>query len=673
MTPEINVQIDANQRPNPLLEPKDKGNRLLNIAIPYLSLYAPTAMLVAIGMGTVKTFESVTEIYQSNKAGDLNGTAKGMVKGVLVIYSVAGTLLYPTIGTLISNGAQLANDSAQVVFFLYQLELKEAALKALSSAHTIIYLGSILYATPELIAISLLSQAAFEAYKASDHLFKGEYLEAIANIGLACIRSHQARPHLERAQRNMFGEEITQAQFDQLMNEIEMSRQNQQQADNPVRLEALFIRDNLSNNVRNINFARNANNTAYDFMNFDNCSFENKTITNATYSNCSFVNTNLINSVFQSVQFRDCNMKDSIWNYSKLTNVEWYNCDMSGASFNDAIMNRVLFDKCKLFETSFLCTKAAQSAMVNSDLTDCMIWRAKDGFKIAGGIAHKITRPVVGILWDYKSPKTYAKYTVDRLKSGFKALVLKIEMNPDNAIVNQAELRSEIDSSIRTRDPRSDKTVAQHILERGGKHINEIKAKAEETAEALDAFWIPGGWDINPKYYGERLTPHDQPVETDDYRTITEFAMIQQAIKRKLFTLGICRGNQIINVYHGGTLNHHVDDHHSEMHHLKLKNDGSKAYEIMKKVLGGTEVDALSMHHQANLKIGKGLTSILKHEGSSEGIVSNDGNFVGLQFHPEKYLSLRDEGYDDWQANRNVFVYFLDQANKHYALRGSAA
>ena len=68
-----------------------------------------------------------------------------------------------------------------------------------------------------------------------------------------------------------------------------------------------------------------------------------------------------------------------------------------------------------------------------------------------------------------------------------------------------------------------------------------------------DAIIIGGGRDVNPRLYNK---PEYTEVcgEFDNYRDSLEIKMIHYAANKKIPILGICRGQQIINVVHGGTL-----------------------------------------------------------------------------------------------------------------------
>ncbi|HWF45678.1 MAG TPA: gamma-glutamyl-gamma-aminobutyrate hydrolase family protein, partial [Bryobacteraceae bacterium] len=73
---------------------------------------------------------------------------------------------------------------------------------------------------------------------------------------------------------------------------------------------------------------------------------------------------------------------------------------------------------------------------------------------------------------------------------------------------------------------------------------------------------LMGGVDVNPALYGEGAAPETE--KPDDDRDRVEMDLIHQAIDRDLPVLAICRGQQILNVYHGGTLIQHLppESHH---------------------------------------------------------------------------------------------------------------
>src|SRR3984893_2543206 len=75
----------------------------------------------------------------------------------------------------------------------------------------------------------------------------------------------------------------------------------------------------------------------------------------------------------------------------------------------------------------------------------------------------------------------------------------------------------------------------------------------------VDGLLLPGGWDVAPSFYGEQ---RDEKVgDTDPELDETELALFRQARERRIPILGICRGQQVINVAMGGSLVQHLEDH----------------------------------------------------------------------------------------------------------------
>ncbi|MDR1336177.1 MAG: gamma-glutamyl-gamma-aminobutyrate hydrolase family protein [Tannerella sp.] len=68
----------------------------------------------------------------------------------------------------------------------------------------------------------------------------------------------------------------------------------------------------------------------------------------------------------------------------------------------------------------------------------------------------------------------------------------------------------------------------------------------------LDGLILSGGGDVDPFWYGE--VPHPQLGRVDSLRDVYEFQLLKLASDCNIPTLGICRGEQVMNVYFGGTL-----------------------------------------------------------------------------------------------------------------------
>lgn len=154
---------------------------------------------------------------------------------------------------------------------------------------------------------------------------------------------------------------------------------------------------------------------------------------------------------------------------------------------------------------------------------------------------------------------------------------------------------------------------------------------------------LMGGTDVNPKRYGAAPRPETDPP--DDERDQVELDLIHAALERDLPILAICRGLQILNVYHGGTLTQHLggikhdpekDDHSGAAHEVQFL-PGSR----LAKIAGAAGWPVNSRHHQAVAEVGNDLDVAARdsEDGMVEGLERRDKRFVvAVQWHPEDQI-----------------------------------
>jgi putative glutamine amidotransferase len=158
-----------------------------------------------------------------------------------------------------------------------------------------------------------------------------------------------------------------------------------------------------------------------------------------------------------------------------------------------------------------------------------------------------------------------------------------------------------------------------------------------ETLGALDGLLLPGGWDVDPALYGEVSAGDVGQIDTELDRT--ELALFRQAHAGGLPVLGICRGQQLINVALGGTLVQHLEDHDARAigrAHLAHSVEVDPASELGQSA-GKPTIEVNSLHHQAVKFLAPGLhTTARGDDGTVEGVESDDGLIVAVQCHPEE-------------------------------------
>jgi putative glutamine amidotransferase len=159
-----------------------------------------------------------------------------------------------------------------------------------------------------------------------------------------------------------------------------------------------------------------------------------------------------------------------------------------------------------------------------------------------------------------------------------------------------------------------------------------------ESLDGLAGLLLTGGTDVNPALYQE--APHPETQQPDDKRDQLEIRLLNQALESNLPVLGICRGLQLFNVAHGGTLIQHMKGHEKRMD-LPVSADNHKiAVEPgtqLAAIVGEGEIPVNSRHHQAVGELGSGLrVSAMSSDDVIEAVERPDKTFaVAVQWHPE--------------------------------------
>jgi putative glutamine amidotransferase len=170
--------------------------------------------------------------------------------------------------------------------------------------------------------------------------------------------------------------------------------------------------------------------------------------------------------------------------------------------------------------------------------------------------------------------------------------------------------------------------------------------------ELLDGLVVTGGaFDLDPALYGD--TERHPTVTTKDRRTAFEAAITRAALARDQPILGICGGQQLLNVVLGGDLIQHIPDavahclaHEQPNPRTEPGHDvevlpGSRLHTIG----GVTRLAVNSAHHQAAGRVGMGVVvSGRAPDGVVEAIEAPERRFcIGVQWHPEYRISAADD------------------------------
>ena len=172
------------------------------------------------------------------------------------------------------------------------------------------------------------------------------------------------------------------------------------------------------------------------------------------------------------------------------------------------------------------------------------------------------------------------------------------------------------------------------------------RASADSIAayvDALDGMLFSGGNDLDPAAWGEPR--HEKAVAIDPLREAFERALIAGLERRRVPTLGICLGSQLMNVSRGGTLNQFIGDFATEIEHRRLGAEWTARHavnvvpdSILAGALGATRVQSNTSHKQSIKTPGRGLRIVAT---APDGVVEavEDASmplWLGVQWHPER-------------------------------------
>ena len=160
---------------------------------------------------------------------------------------------------------------------------------------------------------------------------------------------------------------------------------------------------------------------------------------------------------------------------------------------------------------------------------------------------------------------------------------------------------------------------------------------------SVDVLLLCGGEDVDPSRY--KTKPSPRLGEVNLRRDAWEWLLLDEAVKRRLPVIGICRGCQLINVYFGGTLWQdlpserpgEVKHRGTHLHGVRIEG-GSR----LARCLGTAEMQVNTSHHQAVRDLAPGFRAVaFAPDGVVEAIESATMPVAGVQFHPEKLFVLK--------------------------------
>ena len=173
---------------------------------------------------------------------------------------------------------------------------------------------------------------------------------------------------------------------------------------------------------------------------------------------------------------------------------------------------------------------------------------------------------------------------------------------------------------------------------------------AEAFAALLDGLVVTGGPAVTDGLVGE--LPDDIDA-TDPDRVASDVRVLRAFLDARRPTLGVCYGMQLANALRGGTLYADVERQvEGTATHSRPRGGQPHPVEVVEgtrlAALVGPSITVNTRHVQAIAEPGAGLVvSARAPDGTVEAVETEDGAFVGLQFHPEGMEPPLDAVFED--------------------------
>lgn len=154
--------------------------------------------------------------------------------------------------------------------------------------------------------------------------------------------------------------------------------------------------------------------------------------------------------------------------------------------------------------------------------------------------------------------------------------------------------------------------------------------------DMVEGLILTGGTDVDPCFYGEEPEAGLGPVVSD--RDRFELPLLEEALRRRLPVLGVCRGMQVLNVGHGGTLYQDLPVkpvRHGTGTLIAAHHDIDVSDPELREAIGArTHVN--SLHHQGISRLGGGLEALARAPDGVIEALRGGPDVFAVQWHPEQ-------------------------------------
>ena len=194
-------------------------------------------------------------------------------------------------------------------------------------------------------------------------------------------------------------------------------------------------------------------------------------------------------------------------------------------------------------------------------------------------------------------------------------------------------------------------------------------ANPREWRDKLDGLIIPGGRDIDPKFYGQANT-NSKFNRVDAGLRYNFCKRFVEECHPKMPIFGICYGFQVLNCIFGGNMKQTMKKSHYSKRTVRLANDS-----VLQKTLGKDFFYCTCYHHQCLDELAPPLRATAWDADDNtihafEYSGKEARNILGVLWHPESIYS-GESIQDHNQDTLKQFHYFFDISKEYLQTRNA--
>ncbi len=375
----MNTNFNLNLVPNPhdYIQPSvnvtalwanPQIQRIVQVAIPYLTLYQPTALMTNVGLNTLKSWSHVTHLHQHIQQKEWNKSFTECLFLATTVTTLVATFFQFRLGLIAALSTELCFSLYKMGTCFQQGHYREGMQAGVEVLQHSLYLASVVSPHPAFIVASIVNQIAIEGFKAYQEMKQGHYLEACAYLLLCGIRGARLLPHLEDCLHPVGGpntpaQELTMEETQQLLSDLQEYRTKNPEG--PLPFAAFLKERGYATHLANANF-KEAFGDHLDVKLLNQIDFSE-----TSFTNCQFGALDLADSQFKQTTLKDCHFDNGSLErgYFKQTLIE--NSEFKSMSLDNTSFNRVKIKNSDFTSSHFLQSQFDHTTLTNSSLLFC--------------------------------------------------------------------------------------------------------------------------------------------------------------------------------------------------------------------------------------------------------------------------------------------------------------